>query len=57
VGRRYIEERREFFGAEPICRVLGVPVNTHYAPRSRVPSRRELRHRELVVEIEAAGVF
>ena len=28
---RYVEERRDVFGVEPICRVLGVPVSTHYA--------------------------
>ena len=51
---RYVQERRDAFGVEPICGVLGVPVSTHYARRSRVPSRRELRDRELLVEIEAA---
>jgi len=51
---RYVEERREAFGVEPICRVLGVPVSTHYARRSRKPSRRELADRKLLVEIEAA---
>lgn len=51
---RYIEERRDAFGVEPICAVLGVPVSTHYARRSRVPSRRELADRELLTEIEAA---
>ena len=51
---RYLEERREAFGVEPICRAIGVPVSTHYARRSRKPSRRELRDRELLVEIEAA---
>ena len=51
---RYVEERREAFGVEPICRLLGVPVSMHYARRSRVPSRRELRDRELLAEIEAA---
>jgi putative transposase len=51
---RYIEERREAFGVEPICRTLGVPVSTHYARRSRVPSRRELEDRQLLLEIEAA---
>jgi putative transposase len=49
-----VEERRDAFGVEPICRVLGVPVSTHYARRSRVPSGRELRDRELLAEIEAA---
>ena len=51
---RYIEERREVLGVEPVCRVIGVPVSTHYARRSRKPSRRELRDRELISEIYAA---
>ena len=51
---RYVEERRDAFGVEPICRVLGVAVSTHYARRSRKPSARELADRELLVEIEAA---
>jgi len=50
----YVEERRDAFGVEPICRVLDVAVSTHYARRSRKPSRRELRDCELLVEIEAA---
>jgi len=50
----YVEERRDVFGVEPTCRVLGVPVSTHYARRSRKPSRRELADLELLVEIEAA---
>jgi putative transposase len=51
---RYIEEKRGAFGVEPICRALGVPVSTHYARRSRVPSARELEDRRLLLEIEAA---
>jgi putative transposase len=51
---RYIEERRDMFGVEPICRVLEVPVSTFYARRSRVPSARELADRELLEEIHAA---
>ncbi len=51
---RYVEERRGAFGVEPICRVLGVAVSTFYARRSREPSRRELRDRELVAEIHTA---
>jgi putative transposase len=51
---RYIVERRDAFGVEPICRTLGVPVSTHYARRSRKPSARELADRELLAEIEAA---
>ena len=48
---RYVEERREVFGVEPICRVLGVPVSTQYARRSRKPSRREFADRVLIAEI------
>jgi transposase InsO family protein len=51
---RFIEKRREAFGVEPICRTLGVAVSTHYARRSRKPSRRDLADRELLAEIEAA---
>ena len=51
---RYIVERRDAFGVEPICRTLGVPVSTLYARRSRKPSARELADRELLAEIEAA---
>jgi len=51
---RYVEERREAFGVEPICRAIGVPVSTHYARRSRKPSRRALEDRQLVAEIYAA---
>ena len=51
---RYVEERREVFGVEPICRALGVPVSTYYARRSRKPSRRTLADRELVKQIYAA---
>jgi putative transposase len=51
---RYVEERRDAFGVEPICRAIGVPVSTHYARRSRKPSARELTDRELLLEIEAA---
>jgi len=51
---RYVEERRDAFGVEPICRTLGVAVSTHYARRSRKPSARELRDRELLLEINAA---
>jgi putative transposase len=51
---RYVEERRDAFGVEPVCRALGVPVSTYYARRSRKPSRRELRDRELIAEIQLA---
>jgi putative transposase len=51
---RYVEERRDAFGVEPICCAIGVPVSTFYARRSRKPSRREPADQELLVEIEAA---
>ena len=51
---RYIEEKRDAFGVEPICRELGVPVSTHYARRSRKPSARSLADEKLLLEIEAA---
>ena len=51
---RYVEERRDAFGVEPICAAIGVPVSTHYARRSRKPSRRALEDRRLMGEIYAA---
>ena len=51
---RFVERRRDAFGVEPICRVLGVPVSTHYARRSRKPSARALADEKLLVEIHAA---
>jgi putative transposase len=51
---RYVEERRDVFGVEPICRAVGVPVSTYYARRSRKPSRRAVEDRALVAEIYAA---
>ncbi len=51
---RYVEERREVFGVEPICAAIGVPVSTYYARRSRKPSRRALEDAKLVAEIYAA---
>ena len=50
----YIDKHRNRFRVEPICRTLGVAVSTHYARRSRVPSRRALADRVLLTEIEAA---
>jgi len=49
-----VEERRDAFGVEPICRAVGVPVSTYYARRSRKPSRRAVEDRRLVAEIYAA---
>jgi putative transposase len=51
---RYIETRREAFGVEPICRVLGLAASSYYARRSRKPSARALADRELVGRIQQA---
>lgn len=45
--RRYIDEHREEFGVEPICKVLTesdlkVAPSTYYAARSRPPSKRSV---------------
>jgi putative transposase len=50
----YVEQRREVFGVEPVCRAVGVPVSTYYARRSRKPSARTLADRELIAQIHAA---
>ena len=39
----YIDDNREEFGVEPICRVLQVAPSTYYAARSRLPSARQIR--------------
>jgi putative transposase len=47
----FVEEQRERFGVEPICRVLGVPVSSYYWRRARSPSARELADNRLVARI------
>ena len=49
----YIDQHREDFGVEPICRVLSehgctIAPSTYYAAKSRPPSTRRLRHVELM---------
>ena len=39
----YIDEHRDEFGVEPICRVLQVAPSTYYSVKSRTPSARALR--------------
>jgi putative transposase len=50
----FIDEQREVYGVEPICRVLQIAPSTYYAVKARqaAPSARTLRDRELLVEIE-----
>jgi putative transposase len=42
---RFVDDHRDRFGVEPICRVLGqagmqIAPSSYYAARSRPPSRR-----------------
>jgi putative transposase len=55
----FVDEHREVFGVEPICRVLsqhGVKIapSTYYEARSRAPSRRAVRDAEVVALIARA---
>ena len=48
---RFINQNRERFGVEPICRTLAIAPSTYYAASSRPPSARRVRDEELKVEI------
>jgi putative transposase len=50
----FIEAHRERVGVEPICRALQVAPSSYYARRSRAPSARARRDRELLRQIHAA---
>lgn len=52
----FIDEHRETFGVEPMCRVLSehglhVAPSTYYAAKTRPPSARALRDEQLLIEI------
>jgi putative transposase len=47
----YIDQHKERFGVEPICRTIGVAPSTYYAARSRPPSTRQVRDTALLAEI------
>jgi putative transposase len=47
----FIDEYRDRFGVEPICRTLDVSVSAYYQRRSGPPSRRAVSDQELLVEI------
>jgi hypothetical protein len=54
----YAADHRDQFGVEPICRVLtehGCPIapSTFYDAVSRRPSRRALREKQIIAQIEA----
>lgn len=40
---RFVDDNRDTFGVEPMCRTLQVAPSTYYAAKSRVPSARTLR--------------
>ena len=48
---RYIDEHRDRFGVEPICRALQVAPSSYYAARQRPPSQRAVRDAELTGKI------
>jgi putative transposase len=50
----FIDTHRSEFGVEPICRTLQVALSTYYARRSRPPSARARRDRELLQAIHVA---
>jgi transposase InsO family protein len=47
----YIDENKERFGVEPICRYLPIAPSTYYEVKSRPPSARRLRDEQLKTEI------
>jgi transposase InsO family protein len=52
---RFVDQQRERFGVEAVCRVIGVAVSTYYAVKKRqaCPSVRQVRDAELVALIRA----
>jgi putative transposase len=48
---RYIDQHRDRFGVEPICRALQVAPSSYYATRSRAPSVRAVGDAKLKEEI------
>ena len=47
----YIDEEKERFGVEPICRHLPIAPSTYYDFKSRPPSARAMRDEQLMTEI------
>ena len=47
----YIDDHRERFGVEPICRALQFAARTYYAAKARPPSARSVRDEALKPEI------
>ena len=52
----YIDQHRDEFGVEPICKVLQVAPSTYYAARRRAPSARALRDAVMMQALMALWV-
>ena len=40
---RYIDEHKDSYGVEPICRILAIAPSSYYAAKTRPPSARAIR--------------
>jgi putative transposase len=49
---RYIDQHRDRFGVEPICRTLQIAPSTYYAAKSRPPSARARGDQALMPELQ-----
>ena len=49
---KYIDEHRDIFGVEPICRTLAIAPSTYYAAKTRPPSARAIGDEKPKVKIE-----
>jgi putative transposase len=49
---RYIDDHKDRFGVEPICRTLQVAPSSYYAAKRRAPSPRRCRDEELKPEVQ-----
>jgi len=57
---RYVDEHRERFGVEPICRALGVSASAYYQRATDRRSAREIEDERLLArirEVHAANYF
>ncbi|WP_432537979.1 IS3 family transposase [Kineococcus arenarius] len=49
---RYIDEHKDQFGVEPICRELQIAPSTYYAAHTRPPSKRSVSDQAALAEID-----
>ena len=52
----YVDEHKDRFGVEPICRQLPIAPSTYYDVKQRSPSARSLRDEKLKEEIRRVHV-